>query len=214
MAKDWAHNKVFDNHVKPEAYITWRDRALDHLARDRLDVRHLLLWAEKEKSEMSLEMVAQKIRATGITEIAETLNHVRFGAIKAILGDTLLDRARLCESNGLELWRRLHVEWEGAAPLVISAKARVWQDPHRCSSVLQLWDTLGNWERLGAEIALGGYDLPDDFKAIAFEKLIPPRFAQAAFGENGAGDLCRQGQMGQRPNGTCQDIGAISPLWW
>ena len=65
MAKDWAHNKVLDNHVKPEAYITWRDRALDHLARDRLDVRHLLLWAEKEKSEMSLEMVAQKIRATG-----------------------------------------------------------------------------------------------------------------------------------------------------
>ena len=103
---------------------------------------------------MSLEMVAQKTRATGINEIAETLNFVLYGAIKAILGDTLLDRARACESNGLELWRRLHVEWDGAAPLVISAKARVWQDPHRCSSVLQLWDTLGNWERLGAEIAL------------------------------------------------------------
>ena len=94
---------------------------------------------------MSLEIVAQKIRAIGITEVAETLNHVLFGGIKAIIADNLLDRARLCESNGLELWRRLHMEWEGAAPLVVSAKARQWQDPHRCSSTLQLWDKFGNW---------------------------------------------------------------------
>ncbi len=126
MAKDWAHNKVLESHVKPDAYITWRDRALDHLARDRLDVRHLLLWAEKEKSELTPAMAEQKMQAIGVKEAAETMNHVLFGAIKAILGDTLLERCRLCDSNGLELWRKLHVEWEGAAPLVISAKARVW----------------------------------------------------------------------------------------
>ena len=34
--------------VTPEAYSTWRDRALGHLAKDRPDVRRLLLWAERQ----------------------------------------------------------------------------------------------------------------------------------------------------------------------
>ena len=45
--RDWGDNKRLDLVVIPEVYTTWRDRALGHLAKDRPDVRRLLLWAER-----------------------------------------------------------------------------------------------------------------------------------------------------------------------
>ena len=46
--RNWGDNKKPDFLLSPEAYVTWRDRALDHLARERPDIRRLLRWAEKQ----------------------------------------------------------------------------------------------------------------------------------------------------------------------
>eukprot|EP00974_Lingulodinium_polyedra_P055991 5384586-Lingulodinium_polyedra.AAC.1 len=99
--------------------------------------------------------------ASGVTECVENISYVLFEAIKFIIHDNLLSRARACDGRGLELWRKLHSEWQGAAPQVVAAKAKRFQDPSRCSSVLQLWEALPAWEQLGAEVVAGGFPLPD-----------------------------------------------------
>ena len=75
----------------------------------------------------------------------EILALTLFEGLKHLLADNLLGRARLCEASGacgVELWRRLHMEWEGCAPQVRHARARLFQYPERCSSVAALWDAL------------------------------------------------------------------------
>ena len=75
---------------------------------------------------------------TGVVENIATVNHTLFDAIKAILDDALMTRARQCDSNGLELWRKLHTEWKGSSTEVISAKALRYQYLRSCTKVSDL----------------------------------------------------------------------------
>ena len=43
----------------------------------------------------------------------ENISYALYEAIKYIIHDNLLNRARTCDGRGLELWRKLHSEWEG-----------------------------------------------------------------------------------------------------
>ena len=172
--RNWGDNKKLDLLLTPEAYVTWRDRAMDHLAKERPDIRRLLAWAEKENKAITREDEARGAQKEGVFENIADVSYVLFGAIKHIIHDNLLCRARVCgDGNGLELWRKLHSEWEGAAPQVITAKAKRFQDPVKCTTVLQLWERLPYWEQLGAEITTGGYPLPDWLRANSLEKLVP-----------------------------------------
>ena len=44
----WGTHKYLDSLVSPEGYLAWGDRALGFFSKDRLDVRKLLLWAERQ----------------------------------------------------------------------------------------------------------------------------------------------------------------------
>jgi hypothetical protein len=95
----------------------------------------------------------------------------------------LLGRARICGAGrGLELWRKLHSEWQGAAPQVIAAKSKRFQDPAKCGNILALWEALPAWEQLGAEVASGGYPLPDWLMANSLEKLLPDEMLKTVVG--------------------------------
>ena len=178
--RNWGDNKKLDLIVTPEAYLTWRDRAIGHLAKDRPDIRRLLLWAEKQTEVIDTNM---EVKGSGVFEKAEEVSYVLFEAIKFIIHDNLLSRARVCgDGRGLELWRKLHSEWEGAAPQVVAAKSKRFQDPSRCSSVLQLWEVLPAWEQLGLEVTAGGYPLPDWLKANSLEKLLPDEMMKTVVG--------------------------------
>jgi hypothetical protein len=51
-----------------------------------------------------------------VTEDVECISYVVFEAVKGIMSDALLTRARTCgDGRGLELWRKLHAEWRGSA---------------------------------------------------------------------------------------------------
>ena len=158
--RDWGDNRRLDLVGTPDAYLTWRDRALGHVAKDRPDVRRLLLWAERQSN--FIDAVAENAGAVeaGLMDRVADVSYALFEAIKFTLHDNLLNRARTCDGRGLELWRRLHSEWEGAAPNVVAAKARRYQDPVRCNSVLKLWEALPAWEQLGAEVVEGGILCP------------------------------------------------------
>ena len=105
-----------------------------------------------------------RTRLGGVKDVHD-VSYVLFGAIKYIIGDNLLNRARMCgDGRGWELWRNLHTEWEGASPQVTAAKAKRVQDPIWCKDELQLWNALPAWEQLGAEVMAGGYPLPDWLK--------------------------------------------------
>ena len=155
--RDWGDNRRLDLVVTPEAYTTWRDRALGHLAKDRPDVRRLLLWAEQQPEAISAAAEATGAREAGLRDDVADVSYVLFEGIKHVVHDNLLSRARTCDGRGLELWRKLHSEWEGAAPQVVAAKAKSYQDPRRCGTVLQLWEDFPAWEQLGAEVVSGGF---------------------------------------------------------
>ena len=168
----WGSNRQLDLVAAPDAYLVWHDRALGHLSSGRPDVRKLLLWAEsqtREELEAKMESEAEQL---GMHD-AELVDTLLFEGIKCVIHDSLLTRARACNSSGLELWRRLHSEWEGSAPQLKHAKARKFQDPVRCSSVAGLWEALPEWERLGEEVRATGFDMPDWVRTSALEKLVP-----------------------------------------
>jgi hypothetical protein len=172
--KNWGNNKPLDLDAKPESYAAWRERALGYLAADRPDVRRLLLWAEKQGTQIDENLEKRGAAEARVAEDVEYISYIVFEAVKGIMSDGLLTRARTCgDGRGLELWRKLHAEWRGSAPQVIAAKARRYQDPERCASVQQLWDALPVWEALGSEVALGGYPIPDWVRAQALDKMMP-----------------------------------------
>ncbi len=137
--------------------MAWRDRTLG-LAADRRDIRRLLLWVEKQPP--TVDAVGEQAGAaeTGLSQgEIEHVSYVIFEAIRAIMSDSLLSRARACgDGRGLELRRRLHADWKGSAPQVVAAKEREFQDSMRCATIHQLWEALPRWEQLGSEVVLGG----------------------------------------------------------
>jgi hypothetical protein len=172
--KNWGGHKLLDLDVNPDGFIAWRERALGFLTTDRPDVRKLLLWAEKQSGPITEAEEVRGARETLMMEDVDRVSYVVFEAVKTIMTDALLGRARACgEGRGLELWRRLHSEWRGSAPQVVAAKARRFQDPTRCGDVKKLWEALPTWEQLGNEVMLAGYPVPDWVKAQALDKLIP-----------------------------------------
>ena len=181
--RDWGDNKRLDLVTQPEAFVTWPDRALGHLAKGRPDIRRLLTWAEKQTTPIDMAAEDMGARDVGLTENAEDVCYALFEGIKHIIHDNLLGRARICGAGrGLELWRKLHSEWQGAAPQVIAAKSKKFQDPSKCNNVLQLWEALPAWEQLGAEIAAGGYPLPDWLMANSLEKMLPDEMLKTIVG--------------------------------
>jgi hypothetical protein len=158
--KAWGQNKSLNLVTSPEAYLTWRDRALGHLAKDRYDIEKLLIWSETQKAAIDDTMVQAGLKAAGVPlQDHANINFALFGAIKLICSDDLLTRVRLCNGNGLELWRKLRSEWEGTSAHVIAGKAKRFQDPSRTPSILKLWDTLPAWKQLGSEVESGDYRL-------------------------------------------------------
>jgi hypothetical protein len=172
--KNWGGHRNLDLDVNPEGFVAWRERALGYLSADRPDIRKLLLWAERQ---VGIIGEADELRGfvdCGVAGEPEHVSYVIFEAVKTIMTDALLSRARACgDGRGLELWRRLHAEWRGNAPQVIAAKARRFQDPPRCSNIQKLWEALPLWEQLGSEVVMGGYPVPEWVKAQALDKLVP-----------------------------------------
>ena len=106
----------------------------------------------------------------------EVLAHTLFEGLKHLLADNIMGHARLCEASGacgVQLWRRLNMEWERCEPQVRHARARLFQDPERCSSVAALWDALPRWLQQGEGLEAAGMSVPDWLRSTAFDKLIP-----------------------------------------
>ena len=115
MGRDWTGNHKLDLIAKPEAFLIWKDRATSHLSKDRIDIKKFLLWAEVQPDVLQQADCERGAVAAGVTENMQTLNHTLFDAIKAILDDALMTRARQCDGNGLELWRNFILN--GRAPV-------------------------------------------------------------------------------------------------
>ena len=48
LGREWNNHKLLDLHLAPEAFDAWRICALGYLAKDRPDIRHILVWAESQ----------------------------------------------------------------------------------------------------------------------------------------------------------------------
>ena len=76
--RDWGDNKRLDLVAQPEAFVTWGDRAIGHLAKGRPDIRRLLTWAEKQTT--TIDMPAEH---AGALEVGMTEN-VEGGVLRAV----------------------------------------------------------------------------------------------------------------------------------
>jgi hypothetical protein len=181
--RNWGDHRRLDLDIQPESFVAWRDRALGFLSADRPDVRRLLLWAEKQAPTIGSAEEHKGAAEVNLRDDVEHVSYVIFEAVKMIMSDSLLSRARACgDGRGLELWRKLHAEWRGSAPQVVAAKARRFQDPQRCATIQQLWEALPIWEQLGSEVLMGGYPIPDWVRGQALEKLVPENLLQTIVG--------------------------------
>ena len=158
----WGTHKVLEVHANGGAYKVWRERALDHLSRDRngcsrQDVRALLKWAEKQVTDLDLSAAQAGAREVGLDGDVEVISYELLTAIRSIIDNGAMARfGTQTAGGGLELWRRLHAEMQGAAPEVSLAKAMLFQQPARASSLAALYDKLAEWEALGVEVESGG----------------------------------------------------------
>ena len=174
--RSWGDSKKLDLIAHPEGYLIWRDRAMGQLAKDRPDIKDLLLWAEREVSEITRSREEDGVRYKGLAEgISETarVSGVFFEGIKYIGADSLLSRARNCEGHGLELWRMLRTSWLGQTSQVRSAKSKQYQEPERCADKLELFNKLPAWKSRGAEIQVETFTLPVWVQENALAKFVP-----------------------------------------
>ena len=116
--------------MKPEELAAWRGRALGYLAAERPHVK-LLQWAESQNPAIGVAAEKRGVTSAGVREDICLIRYVIFESLKMIMSDSQLSRARACE-DGLELWRKLHVERSRSAPKVIAAKFWMYQDLQRC----------------------------------------------------------------------------------
>ena len=163
----------------PSAYKTWRQRALDYLTRDRDgynrgDVRRLLLWVEKQSEEVTAAAAQAGAAAVGLEEPVTQIADALYPAIRGIVADTVMQRSERCQNDsGLELWRRLYMEWRGAAPQITMIQAEQFQAPTRAPNMTALWGHLERWLTLGAEVESSGYAVPEWVKTSAILRLLP-----------------------------------------
>ena len=170
--RDWNQQKPLDTNADPGSYLTWTDRAKSHLSKDSPDVADALKWAETQSDDIT-SIVAENLSSFGWTLNGYHSNFVLCQALKLLLTDSLCTRGHLCEGNGLELWRRLHCEWQGASAQVNAAKLTQYMHPKRCTSKDDLWERLPAWERLASELELGGLPLEDTLKGVSLDELVP-----------------------------------------
>ena len=117
--RSWGDHRTLYLSSAPAVYKTWRQRALDYLSRDRdgfirSDVRRLLLWAEKQLDEIG--QVAAQVGAfgVGLLEPAAQVSDALYPAIRGIVANAVMQRSERCQGDsGIELWRRLYMEWRG-----------------------------------------------------------------------------------------------------
>ena len=177
--RSWGDHGKLDLSSAPAAYKTWRQRALDYLSRDRDfftrgDVRRLLLLAEKQPDKISPEAAEIGVAAVGLLEPVWQVSDALYHAILRIVADTVTQRSERCQGDsGVELWRRLYMEWRGAAPQNTTIQAEHFQLPPRAASLAALWGHLERWLTLGAEVESSGYDVLEWVKASAILKLLP-----------------------------------------
>jgi hypothetical protein len=94
--KNWGNHKCLDLDVNPEGSIAWRERALGYLSADRPDIRRFLLWAEHQNGIITEADEKRGALEVGMKDDAEHVAYVSFEAVKAIMTDALLSRARVC----------------------------------------------------------------------------------------------------------------------
>ncbi len=191
-ARGWAsENKKLDITTSFDAFQIWKDRAMMFLSRERPDVRRLLVWAETQTQETLAAGLVAQAALYGVPDLAGVEYAVHDG-IKMTILDSLLGRARNCVERGCELWRSLCAQWSGAAPQLQHAKACSYQMPVRCKTVQELWAKLPTWERLGEEVVLSGFALPDWMRTSALDQLLPTQLRDALVARASHGDELKE----------------------
>ena len=137
--KRWTDPKKLGLDMKPEGFVVWHDRALGYLAAERPDIRKLLIWAESQNPTIGATEEEKGAASVGVHGDICHISYVIFEPLKMIMSDSLLSRARACEDGrSLELWRKLHAEWRGSAPQVLSkprlGNSRIPSDVSQCSN--------------------------------------------------------------------------------
>ena len=119
---------------------------------------------------------------SGMEENPEQISFTLYNAIKHIISDDLLSRARNADNQGVELWRALHAEWKGTSRQVVEAKAVRFQDPPRCLTMEELWEALPAWKALGRNVTAARYVLPEWVRVSALGKIIPTKLNEEMVG--------------------------------
>ena len=95
---------LLDFDAKPEGFKAWQDRARQHLSGGRIDVRKLLLWAEKSPGPLDAAAERRGAHESGLVEDVTAVSFEIHGGLNFIVSDALTTVGRTCGDSGLEFW--------------------------------------------------------------------------------------------------------------
>lgn len=165
-------NKKLHALAHPDAFPAWKSRAIDHLCKDRAELRKLLKWAETKTSTIPFSDLHTEAMTLGQTDI-EDVNYKIWMAIKEIMDDAYIQKADTCTGQGFELWRIIHTDFDGSSAQVVSHKIQRYVCPIQCKDELQLRGVLAEWEQLGTDLQ-HVHKMEDVMKVELLMKLLPP----------------------------------------
>ena len=142
------------------------------MSKDDHRIAEALKWAETQTEDIS-DTKAISALSFDMTSNGQHNSYVIYNALKLLRTDSLCSRGTTCDGNGLELWRRLHCEWQGASAGITAAKLAQYMAPRRCTNRDDLWERLPAWERLASELELAGHSVSNEMKGVSLDALVP-----------------------------------------
>ena len=159
---------------KSEDYRFWRDRVIHIAAKGNQKWRHVLNWVLKQKDVVNFRAISQTSALSIPAADWDWLAREFWTFVSDMICEPLYLRRKILaggeDENGMELWRRFHVDHEGGAAVIELGGARNFLLFPRCNDIGQLAQHLDHWFIQYQE---HGGDIPRDLLFEMFMQIIP-----------------------------------------
>ena len=153
----------------------------DHLCAGHQPWGRLLEVVEKHREALTFQKLSSISTVDGATLDLPVISRQLWCFLGPRLGDSLYSRrVQLAggeDQNGLELWRKLFMEFEGGAETVALSGLRRFHGFPRCPSKEKLSTYLGHWQELRNR---HGSLVPDQSQWVMLQHMLPEDVAKGA----------------------------------
>ena len=162
--------------TKPTSYATWHLKAVRWLDGGHATVAQLLQSVLLETAPLT---PAKEEELAAKANVRHNLSEINRAIADGICETADSGVRRLSEAlgrdRGLELYRHLHVQAKGLSPTLIQGMVDQFLRPHRCTSMVQLKDSLVTMRQLIRDLELQGHTFREPDLLMGLKGLLPQK---------------------------------------